>query len=596
MPKTINLYGTAGDLSTIAGSAGMLCEFPEDSQWLRAAEHWYRPEEMLGSPDDALRIAHSLVSKLIATLSAVEQLPELSIFEESLLEQVSYAAQAFHLDRWIEAHGFSECRFHGYSPWLNRLRRVRSLNGSSYRLIGDVPFAELSWMRRGMGRLWKSRSRPAEMFRRSAPLLSRYAAATRGRALAGKAPRGGIWFYSTSYNYSKIGFEYEPYFPEPVHFLVEDPATGGTCLSERGRSFYPLYAWSRASDLPSLLEVRASAQRILASVASLRLSQEEDGLRAVLLNSDWWDHFLKRRLPFLIFHERVLQRWCEAIAPEMLVVGNAGWERALLRSQSAKDIPCVMLQHGVMHWVYAVADQPVSTFLLRGEFFQRVLNEQLRRKSVICNFPQQKRTTVEVAPQLRRDVLFITTPYDVPTLFHPAELQEILGRLLRFCASCCRRLVIRVHPLEKISFYQSLVQGLQQTPGAGVEVVYSQGPGVEDVLARSCVAVLYFSTMFLDCLRHGIPMISFAWHWFPNKRHYEEEGIFNFVRSLSELEELLGKGIAGKLRSRRSGLEHFLAATRPQEISHLLAQLWETRRNAGNDTAQQHYLSAQSAD
>lgn len=595
MPETLNLYGTDSDLSAIAGNAGMLCEFPHDSEWLRAAEHWYGPEEMLGPPDGALRVAHSVVSKLMAALSALKELPVLTIFEEPLLEQVSYAVQAFDLDRWICARGFSECQFDGYSPWLDRLQKVRNLSGSNYRLTGNVPFTESSWMRRGVGRLWKARNRPGEVFRRAAPLVSRYASATCRGGIAAKVPHGGIWFYSTSYNYTRIGLEYEPYFPGPVYFLVEDPDCGGKCLAERGRGFYPLYAWSRASDIPSRPEIQAIAQRIAKAVMSVRLGQDEDRLRRVLLQSDWWDHFLKRRLPFVIFHERVLRRWCEAVAPQMLVVGNAGWERALLQSPQAKGIPSLMLQHGVMHWVYAVADQPVTTFLLRGKFFQQALNEKLRNKTVIGNYPQENRRTIDAAAESRRDVLFITTPYDSAVFFHAGELREILGCLLRVCGHCQRRLVIRVHPVEKLSFYQSLVQELEQKSGNHAEVLYSQGPGLEDALARSCVAVLYFSTMFLDCLRHGIPIISFDWHWFPNKRHYEQEGIFKFANSLAHLEELIREGVAGLLRSRRDGLEAFMAGTKAEEISRLLADLWGSRVSV-DAGVQQPYPAACSFD
>ncbi|HVO60300.1 MAG TPA: hypothetical protein VMT53_05160 [Terriglobales bacterium] len=594
MSQTLHLYGTDSDLSKIAGDAGLLCEFPDNSEGLRAAECCYDPHELLGPADAALSVAHAVVSKLLRALLSTEELPILSIFEEPFLEQVSYAVQAFHLDQWISSHGFSTCNFHGYSPWLDRLQRVRSLTGSRYELIAQVSFAESSWLRRGMGRLLKSRKRPAEVFRRLAPLVSRHISAAQIRTLVGQAPRGGIWFYSTGYNFTKIGLEYESYFPEPLHFLVEDPASGGRCLTERRRRFYPLYAWSRAADIPPRSQVRAVARRIGAALASVPLSHEEDRLRTVLLQSSFWDHFLRRRLPFVVFHERVVRRWCDDIHPEMLVVGNAGWERALLQSPEAKNVPSVMLQHGVMHWVYTVADQPVTVFLLRGRFFQRHINETLRRKTVICNYPQQNHTTVEAPDNLRRGLLFITTPYEAAPLFHPAELREILTRLLRASDACRRCLIIRVHPSERISFYQQLVRELQDKSGVHADVAYSQGPGVEDVLARSCVAVLYFSTMFLDCLRHGIPVISFAWHWFPNKRHYEEENIFNFAKDLDHLEELVHKGIAGELSSRRHGLEAFLAATKPEEISQLLQGLWQSRKV--EDAVVPHSLAANSAD
>ncbi len=577
MSNILHLYGAGSNLTAVTGDAGLLCEFAPDSPWIRRTESLYGPDEMLGSADSALMVAHSLVRKLLHAASAIDELPTLTIYEEPLLEQLSYIVQTFQLDRWIGSKGFSECRFESYSPWLDRLRQVRALTDSKYALIAGLPLAQGNWVYRSLGKLWKSPGRPSELFRRVAPLWSRYWSAARIRKVASTVPQGGIWFYSTAYNFTKIGLEYEPYFPEKMNFLVEDPATGGKRLGELGRDFHVLYAWSRASDVPSISEVRALGDRLTAAVLSVPLTGEENALSRVLLNSDWWHLFVKRWLGFVLFHGRAVQRWCQAVAPEILVVGNAGWERALLQCKEAEGIPSVMLQHGVMHWVYTVADQPVAKFLLRGKFFQRLINEKLRRKTLVCNYPQAHRTTAEWRANPRDDILFITAPYDVPELFHRGDLRDIVRSLLRASYSCHRRLVIRVHPLERISLYQRLVSEIEKELELRTDVVYSQGPGVEEVLARSCVAVLYFSTMFLDCLRHGIPIVSFAWHWFPYKRQFEAAGIFNFAADLRDLDQLVRNGVEGRLPSRGAGLEDFLEPSRPEEISMLLRELWESR-------------------
>jgi len=575
MSNILHLYAADSDLAAVTGYAGLLCEIAPDSPWLGEAERSYRAGEMLGSQDAALEVAHSIVYKLIQGVSSIEDLPILTIFEEPLLEQLSYIVQTFHLDRWIGSEGFSECRFESYSPWLDRLRRVRAVTGSKYVLIADLPFGQGNWVYRSVRKLCKSRGRPSELFRRIAPLWSRYWSAARFRKVASSVPLGGIWFYSTAYNYTKIGLEYESYFPERVNYLVEDPATGGRQLGELGRDFHILYAWSRASDVPSISEVHSLGDRLTAAVLSVALTDEETALRTVLLSSDWWHLFVNRWLAFALFHGRALQRWCQSIVPELLVVGNAGWERALLQYKGAEGIPLIMLQHGIVHWVYTVADQPVTTFLLRGKFFQVLLNERLRSKTAIYNYPQAHGATVD--GNSRSDVLFITAPYDVPEFFHRGDLRDILRSLVRASHSCRRRLVIRVHPLERILFYQRLVSEIEKELELHTDIAYSQGPGVEDVLARSCVAVLYFSTMFLDCLRHGIPIVSFGWHWFPNKGQFEEAGIFNFASDLADLEHLVRKGTEDKLRLRRDGLEDFLAPTQPEEISRVLRELWESR-------------------
>ena len=585
MSRILHLSARDRDLTKVRGTVGLLCEFAADSPWIREAKTWYGPEELLGSVDAALQSVYPLVTKLLEEAPKPEGFPPLSIYEETVLEQLSYILQAFHLDRWISERKFTICRFGSYSPWLDRLREVQKFTQSNYEIVAAVPIFQSSARSRAMKRLWTSRPSAQEFFRRVAPLWSRYIAGVSRRQDGRNAPGGGIWLYSTAYNYTKIGLEYEPYLPAAMNYLVEDPATGGRGLREAKRAWHSLYAWARASDIPSPLEMRSMRKKFTAAISAVQLSETDSALRAVLLKSEWWHLFITRWLPFLIFNGRVLQRWYASVMPEMIVVGNAGDERALLLHENVQGVPVVMLQHGIMHWVYAVTDEPVDVFLLRGPFFQRCLNERLSRKTVIMNFPQNAKTVVPKQPEKVRDsILFITAPYDIPELFHQEDLRDILRSLLRVSHAVRRRLVIRVHPMDKISPYQQRVAELQQELGIALEVSYSQGPGAEEVLARSCVAVLYFSTMFLDCLRHGIPIVSFGWHWFPNKRRFEEERIFNFARDLQHLEALIAQGAGGTLPLRRAGLEPFLAQTEPGDISRFFREIWERRNRATRGT------------
>lgn len=580
MSKIIHLLSKDSDLKQMNGAVGLLCEFAADSPWIRGAESCYGPEELLGSLDVALHLVYPLVTKLLEAAPRPEGFPPLSIFEETLLEQLSYIHQAFLLDRWITKEKFTICRFGSYSPWVDRLREVQTITKSRYEIVADLSVFQSSPRGRALKRLWTSRARGQEFFRRVTPLWSRCMSGRSRRQHARNAPRGGIWFYSTAYNYTKIGLEYEPYLPVAMNYLVEDPATGGKPLRERGQDWHSLYAWARVSDIPSPLEVRSMGKKFTAAISAVPLSESDDTLRAILLKSEWWQLFITRWLPFFIFNGRALQRWYKSVMPEMIVVGNAGDERVLLMHENARGVPVVMLQHGIMHWVYGVTDEPVDIFLVRGPFFQRTVNEKLRRKTLIMNFPEVQKTVAPQQPEIDRDsILFITLPHDLPENFHGEDLRDIVRSLLRVSRSTQRRLVIRVHPMNQISRFQQLVTELQQELGFACEVSYSQGPGAEEVLARSCVAILYSSTMFLDCLRHGIPIVSFGWHWFGNRRQFEQEGIFNFASDLRNLEELVEQGVAGKLSVRRTGIEQFLAPAKPGEVSSFFRDVWE-RRNS----------------
>jgi hypothetical protein len=76
--------------------------------------------------------------------------------------------------------------------------------------------------------------------------------------------------------------------------------------------------------------------------------------------------------------------------------------------------------------------------------------------------------------------------------------------------------------------------------------------------------------------------VSFGWHWFPNKRQFEEEGIFQFAADLRSLEELVRQGIEGNLPVRRAGLEEFLATSQPQALAKFFQQIWDARRSASS--------------
>ena len=579
MSNSLSLYSSTSQLKGANGAAGLLCELAPDCPALETVGPRYSPDELLGSRDEALQIAHSVVSKLLGSAPVIEGLPLLSVFEEALLEEFSYIAQAFHLDQWIRTQGISTCRFISHSPWLDRLNQVRAITGSGYELAADASHLGKKSSVQAIRKLRSLRPTAWEILRRISPYWARMVSGLSARGQARKASNGGAWFYSNAYTFTKIGLAYEPYIPEKLNFLVEDPATGGKALRERGRDFYSVYAWSRGSDIPSDIANRETGAKLLAAIEATALSRDESLLRTAFLKSKCWSEFLIGNLPFILFNGRALERWSRAVKPELIVVGNAGDERVLLMRESVKSVPVVMLQHGIMHWVYGVADQPVDAFLLRGAFFQRGINHELRKKSFVLNVP-------DPAPQLqqraREDILFITAPYEILPFFHREDRRDILRSLLRVSHASGRCLTLRVHPMEKIANYKKEIGELQAELGFTAKVNYSQGPGAEQVLTRSRIAVLFFSTMFLDCLRHEIPIISFDWHWFANKRHFAEQGIFNFASDLAHFERLLWQGIEARLPQRSGGIQDFLAATRPEDVMRFFQQIRSESRATSN--------------
>ena len=92
------------------------------------------------------------------------------------------------------------------------------------------------------------------------------------------------------------------------------------------------------------------------------------------------------------------------------------------------------------------------------------------------------------------------------------------------------------------------------------------------VLANTAVAVTYSSTVFLDCLRRGIPIISFGWHDFAYKSLIEQHNVFHFARDLADLENLVEKALNGELPVSKD-YDRFLAPTSKLELSEFFRSL-----------------------
>ena len=145
--------------------------------------------------------------------------------------------------------------------------------------------------------------------------------------------------------------------------------------------------------------------------------------------------------------------------------------------------------------------------------------------------------------------------------FDECDLDEILSVMIVAAHETGRDLVIRVHPLEPVAYYRKRVGALLARDARTPTVSYSQGPGLDDVLCRAAVAVTFSSTVFLDCLRHGVPIVSFDWHDFSYRKQVELWGVFRFARDLAHLKLLIEDAVAGRLPPFKDNAAPFLAAT-----------------------------------
>jgi hypothetical protein len=374
-----------------------------------------------------------------------------------------------------------------------------------------------------------------------------------------------IWFYTTARTFTNIGLLYEPYFPRSLRFLVESSHTGGTPLHEIGRPNVSLYDFADNEFVPAASELRTARSHIERHLANVAVTGSEKILRDLFVRSAFFQDFLGRHLPYGLFVTRVFERWLDVAQPAALVVGNPVFEGPALTLAQRRGIPTLVLQHGILGDFCQFVDPPADHYVVRGAFWRDFLAPPVRPRALVLN-PSEP---VPATPQQsgpRRSILFLTSPYSLQEFWNETDLDDILRSLVATAASERIELVIRVHPLEQVAEYRVRLEALFGKKLDGVDVTFSQGSGLHSVLSRAAVAVTYSSTAFLDCIKLGVPIVSFDWHHFSYKRQIEKYGVFHFARSLAHLRELLSAALRGTLQGYRGTIEAFLADSSAEAI------------------------------
>ena len=561
----------------IAGPVGLLFECAPDSQARRGNPNALALPELIGDVDAIKREAFDLATRLLLGEPRLRGIAHLRIFEEAVIRELQHAFHTLHLSRRLSALGIRRCRFPKASRFAQRLV---DLNGDAdldleVAVLGDRPRPPIvgslanSWHRVTQARFSGSSVR-GEL----GLVLNRVDPFRRRRALWLRPvrKRGGPWFYSTAYTFTQIGLLYEPYFPTPFEFLVENPATGGRPLKESGRQFVDAYEFASWGDAPTTREVGDAVEALTAHLHTIPLLGDDALARAMLVQSGFMRTFLDRLLPLGLFSTTLFERWIERVRPETVIVGNPVFEGYALHAARHRGIPTVLLQHGILGDFCQFVDPPADHYVVRGEFWKEFLAPAARRRASVLN-PGSATAAEDTIRPGRTTFVFISAPYSTQEFYHESDLDEILRVLIAAASETGRELVIRVHPLERVAYYQKRVGNLLSRMPTGPQVSYSQGPGLDDVLSRATVAVTFSSTVFLDCLRHGVPIVSFDWHDFSYRNQIERWGAFRFARDLSHLGLLIRDAVAGRLSPFSKNAEPFLAASPDWMLRDELARL-----------------------
>jgi hypothetical protein len=573
----IVLLGRRAKAETIDTNCGLLFEAADDSSLVpKCAGETIPCKELLGSREWAEDRSAELLSKLVANSPEHKNIRVLELFEEQMMHELVGIFQALRIDSFLRDSGVVSCELRGERNWFDRLLAVREISGTKYRLeYRDGGSASGRTLRReyaGFRRTnWLQIGKLAA--RRISPVYASWIEARLNKSE--RVVPGGMWFFGAAYNTTAIGVAYSSALPGLQH-VYADPQESGRNLRECGLLGVPLFRFASWNKLPRRSELRAISDSIVSRLKAVPLSGPGQQVRDLYLRSPRFSYLLDRLLPWGALLICAGERMLEEVRPELIVVGNAAFERALLLLALQHGIPTVMLQHGVIHPYYRVLDQPVDHFLARGEFFRDCVGPMLKAKTEVLDIPESKIPKEEISTG--KDLVFVTSPVEVEARYDAREVPEILLILLKEASSSKRKLVIRVHPTENVSLYERMVEERLPSLENRPQVSYSQRSPIDDVIKDAAVVVMFHSTLFMKCLAAGVPMVSPGWHDFPFKTRYAEEGVFNFAEDMEDLRSLVQQGVQGKLQCPRQKLGCFVRPTRTDEVARFFNSIREIGR------------------
>ena len=476
---------------------------------------------MIGDFEEKKAQAHQLAQRLLADEPPLRGLRQLGIFEEVIIRELQRAFHLLHLYDRLIASGIKECVFDEPSNLTSDLSSLIGFLGSNLKLstIGERKFPNRSRAGRVLRRLRATGFEPSairaemhELVRQIDPFHRRQLLRVRKRSWR----RNDVWFYTTAETFTNIGLLYEPYFPELFSFLVENPRLGSKALARIGRSFVSVYDFAANGLIPSRAEIRMARAHVEGHLTTVRLSDKEKILRDVFVRGAFFKTFMRRLLPYGLFVTSVLERWLDTVQPAALVTGNSVFEGPALQLARKRGVPTVVLQHGILGDFCQFIDPPTDSYVVRGVFWREFLAAPVRPRALILN-PAGPQSPTFQRSERRRSIAFFTAPYAMQEFWCETDLNDILQVLIKTAASLEAELIIRVHPLERVAEYRTR---LDKLCGAEIErpiLTFSQGSELESLLSRAAVAVMFSSTVFLDCIKIGVPIVSFDWHHFSYK-------------------------------------------------------------------------------
>lgn len=318
---------------------------------------------------------------------------------------------------------------------------------------------------------------------------------------------GGVTFFSSYRNNSRILSALEPHLAVPVTWIT---ANASAREGAHSKAFHRLWRFAPA-ELPAPIAAADPPS------PEARDAARQGALRSWLSWSPTWRFWRETGHALLPRLTACWERYLDLARPGLVVVaGNWGLDGWLARLARERGTPVLQLLHGLLDGVfYTEGPLHADALIVWGEFWRRQWPAATRPRVHVFNpgivsAPARPRAAA-VPPR----VTFFSWPFDRLRFYSGSELLDgMIALFQRLSSVGACRLTVRAHPQENLS---DLAQRWRRRSGelpSGLRL--SRSEPLEEVLAETDLAVMFRSTVMLDCLAHGIPVLIPGWiefHW-----------------------------------------------------------------------------------
>lgn len=322
-----------------------------------------------------------------------------------------------------------------------------------------------------------------------------------------KAPNeGGAIFFSSYLNNSRVLQGYEKSIPLEVRWLVNN------YYADKGirRNPSTIVEWLWQYSPRCFVKVR--------DLEGIADDLDKSGMEGLfcrwLSRSTIWEQWRSKQLASMANLTECWENCLNVVNPRLVVVasqwGIEGWFTHIAQK---KGIPVVQIMHGVMGGFFYTQTDIISDILIvPGDFWKDLWPEDQRKKISVFNpHGYIKKVRKEKGRPLRR-LTFFSWPLVNLRSFNMSEfMRGFIHIFQKVLSSKHNEIYIRTHPLENPSDF---VRWWRRLHGALPERLYIESGkkgGLEEVLERTDVALMFRSTVILNCFANGIPVIMPGW-------------------------------------------------------------------------------------